>query len=498
MDFQLNKKNALSFVVNGMNNGYTIDGINRSDVQIQEDVNSSRFVTTNDRKEKWFNGSANVNYKHVLDSSGSEITADLDYAIYQNQNNQRFNTSYYDVNGVPFQDSYILTGDLKGKLAIHAAKADLHKVLNQKNFLDAGFKSSYVIADNDLEFFDRSNETPVYDTTKSNHYIYQETIGAGYLTWNYEGKKWSFQLGTRGEYTHVKGTQRTTNSISDTGYFQLFPTAYLGFNPTEKHHFELSMNRRIDRPSYDQLNPFKFYLDPSTYREGNPHLRPQTTYTFELGYSFKNVLFINAGIATTKDNITEVIAPLTQNQNVTVQTNINLSRADLIYANISAPVQVTKWWNSVNNINAYVALYSGNVAQTNLQNRGSGVLILSTVNTFTLKKDWSIEWNASYHTPEIYAFDHIKEIWHTGIGVQKKILQSRGVIKFAWTDIFYTNYIRANVAFTNYKEYFDVKRDTRVATLSFTYKFGKTSVAGSRRRGTGADDLKGRVNTGGG
>jgi hypothetical protein len=104
----------------------------------------------------------------------------------------------------------------------------------------------------------------------------------------------------------------------------------------------------------------------------------------------------------------------------------------------------------------------------------------------------------SCHTPEVYAFDHIKEIGHTGIGVQKKMMQSRGVIKFAWTDIFYTNYIRANVAFTNYREYFDVKRDTRVATLSFTYKFGKTSVAGSRRRGTGADDLKGRVNAGGG
>src|SRR5690606_2810202 len=139
---------------------------------------------------------------------------------------------------------------------------------------------SYVIADNDLKFYDQSNATPVYDTTKSNHYVYKETIHAGYLTWNYEGKKWSVQLGARGEYTHVKGNQLVSNSVSDTSYFQVFPTAYFGYNPSEKHHFELSMNRRIDRPSYDQLNPFKFYLDPSTYREGNPYLKPQTTYTF--------------------------------------------------------------------------------------------------------------------------------------------------------------------------------------------------------------------------
>lgn len=498
MDLQLNSKNAFGFVVNGMNNQYTMNGVNHSDVQVQENVNSSRFTTTNDRKDKWFNGSANMNYKHVLDSLGSEITADLDYAIYQNRNDQRFNTGYYDLNGNSLQNPYILTGDLRGKLAIHAVKADLHQVLNAKNFLDAGMKTSYVVADNDLQFFDRSNGTPVYDTTKSNHYIYRETIGAAYLTWNYEGKKWSFQLGARSEYTHVKGIQRTSNSVSDTAYLQIFPTGYLGFNPSKQHHFELSVNRRIDRPSYDQLNPFKFYLDPSTYKEGNPYLRPQTTYNFELGYALKDVLFVNAGIATTRDNITEVIAPLTQNQNVTVQTNVNLERADLIFTNISAPVQITDWWMSVNNVNAYIALYSGNVAQTNLDNRGAGVLILNTVNTFMLKNNWSIEWNASYHTPEIYAFDHIREIWHTGIGVQKKILDNRGIIKFAWTDIFYTNTIRADVTFTDYQEYFHVKRDTRVATMSFTYKFGKMSVAGSRRRGTGADDLKGRVNTGGG
>lgn len=498
MDLQLNRKNALSFVVNGMGNSFRIDGFNQSNVEQQEGVTASRFTTTNDTKEKWFNGSANVNYKLVLDSLGSEFTTDLDYARYQHHSDQQFYTGYYDLNGMQFQNPYILSGDLNGKLSIHAAKVDLHQVLSKKHFLDAGLKSSYVIADNDLKFYDRSNGGEVYDTTKSNHYVYRETIHAGYLTWNYEGEHWSVQLGSRGEYTHVKGTQMASNSVSNTEYFQLFPTAFIGFNPSKNHHWELSVNRRIDRPSYDQLNPFKFYLDPSTYREGNPYLRPQTTYTFELGYALKDQLFINAGVATTKNNITEVIAPLVQNQIVTVQTNVNLKRADLIYANISAPVQVTKWWNSVNNINAYVALYSGNVAQTNLQNRGSGVLILSTVNTFLLKKNWSIEWNASYHTPEIYAFDHIKEIWHTGIGVQKKILDNRGVIKFAWTDIFYTNYIRANVAFTNYKEYFDVKRDTRVATMSFTYKFGKTSVAGVRRRTGGADDLKGRVNTGGG
>jgi hypothetical protein len=191
-----------------------------------------------------------------------------------------------------------------------------------------------------------------------------------------------------------------------------------------------------------------------------------------------------------------VIAPSATQANVTIQTNTNLRQVDLVYGNISAPIQATKWWTSTNNLNAYVALYSGDIANTRITNRGRFAWNVFSSNTFLIGKTWSAELNGSYRSSEIYAFDKIRPIWSVGAGIQKKVFNNLGTIRLNVTDIFFTNGIRADVAFTDYTEYFDVQRETRVATLSFTYKFGKASVPVNRRRGSGADDLKSRVNPG--
>ena len=497
IDITLNPKNSLSFVVTGVSNRFNPTGRNISDVVGADNQVASRFETLNDSRDFWYNGSANLNYRRVLDTLGSEWTIDADYARYGNKTDQLFTTRYLDLNDQEYQARYLLYGDISGELAIHSIKTDYHKELGKDRSFEAGVKSSYVIADNNLQFYNRSSGVDVYDSTKSNHFIYRENINAAYANFSHRIGKWNYQIGLRAEYTGVSGEQLIYNITNDTSYLQLFPTAFLGYRVNDKHSLELSFNRRIDRPGYDQLNPFKFYLDPSTYKEGNPYLRPQTTYTVEAAHLWKDRYYTQLGIARTLDNITEVIAPSPAAQNVTVQTTTNLKKVDLIYGNISAPIDVTKWWTSTNNLNAYVALYSGDVANTTITNQGNFAWNFFTSNTFLFGKTWSAELNGSYRSKEIYAFDKIQPIWSVGAGIQKKILNNLGTVRLNVTDIFFTNGIRADVAFTDYTEYFDVKRETRVATLSFTYKFGKASVPANRRRGGGADDLKSRVNNSG-
>ncbi|HLP56295.1 MAG TPA: outer membrane beta-barrel protein [Fluviicola sp.] len=497
VDFNINNKNSISFVVNGITNQFKQQGFNSSDVQGPSGTNVSAFETTNDSKDIWYSGSANLNYKRVLDTLGSEWTVDLDYAAYGNNTQQLFTTRYYNLDHVEYQPAYLLAGDIIGNLSIYSAKTDFHKELGKDRSFDAGLKSSYVIADNNLKFFDRSSGTSIYDSTKSNHFIYKENINAGYVSYTQKIGKWMLQLGLRAEYTGVSGQQLVYNVTNDTSYLQLFPTAYLTYELNEKNSFEISYARRIDRPGYDQLNPFKFYLDPSTYKEGNPYLRPQTTHIIEIAHLWNNSVYTQLGIGRTLDNITEVIAPSLTQQNITVQTNTNLKSAEIIYFNMSVPLPVTKWWTTTNNLNSYVALYSGSVANTTINRQGSFAFNVQTSNSFTIGKTWTLEVNADYRSKELYAFDRIDDIWSFGIGAQKKILENRGTIRLNITDLFYTNFTTANVKFTDYTEYFDVKRETRVATLSMTYKFGKASVPASRRRAGGADDLKSRVNNSG-
>lgn len=493
IDYNINKRNAVSVVLNGVSNKFNPQGLNISNVIGPDQQQVSRFETENRSFDNWYNFSGNVNYKHVLDTVGSEITVDLDYAHFGNRTEQNFTTKYYNLESVQYQDPYLLYGDINGGLDIYAVKSDLIKQLKNKQRIEAGLKSSYVVADNNLKFYNRSTGTDVYDTLKSNHFIYDENINAGYVNWNIEYNKWTFQAGLRSELTHVAGKQLVNNHSFDTTYLQFFPSIYAGYKINDKNTFEINYNRRIDRPGYDQLNPFKFYLDPTTYKEGNPYLKPQTTHTAELGYMWNQQIYATLGMSRTVDNITEVIAPSAAEPNVTVQTNVNLTKVDLFYTNISVPVQITKWWNSTNNIGAYFAEYSGNVARTIIDRRGNFAWNVNSVNTFILGKTISAELSGNFRAKEIYAYDIIQPIWFVSAGVQKKMLNNRATVKLNISDIFFTNKVTADVAFTDYKEYFLVKRETRVATVSFSYKFGNTNVQGSRRRSGGAEDLKQRV-----
>lgn len=497
-DFTGKKNTSYGVSVSGVSNRFTRLGNNISDVIDSQHQLASRFGTYSKTSDAWLNGSSNLYWKKVLDTVGSFISFDADAAGYGNTSDQLFITDYTDPQGNAIAPDYKLTGKMKGMLTIFSLKTDYTKNFKKNQSLEAGLKSSRVVADNDLRFFNESSGTPVYDSTKSNHFIYTEHINAAYSSYRKEWSKFQMQLGLRAEMTHVNGNQLTTGQVRDTTYLQLFPTGFFSYQPSEKHQFELAIGRRIDRPSYDQLNPFKFYLDPSTYKAGNPYLRPQTTISTDLTYLFKQNYSVTLSTSVTQNNITEIIAPSATAQNLTVQTDINLKQAVVYSIAINAPIEWNKWARTNLSVTGYYAGYTGNAARTNIQNQGSPVGDVSMINSFTLPKDWTLEWNGYYHTKEVYAFDSIRSYGQMGFGIQKKMKEGKILLKMALSDAFYTSIIRADVTFTDYRESFRVRRESRVATVSFTYKFGKASVQASRRRAGGAEDLKSRVNTGAG
>ena len=497
-DFTGKKNTSYGISFTGISNSFTRLGNNISDVINSQHQLASRFGTYSKTSDNWLNGSSNLYWKKVLDTLGSFISFDADAAGYGNTSNQLFITNYTDPQGQAIAPDYILTGKMKGLLTIFSLKTDYTKYFKKNQSLEAGLKSSRVVADNDLRFFNESSGTAVYDSTKSNHFIYTEHIHAAYSSYRREWSKFQMQLGLRAEMTQVTGNQLTTGQKRDTSYLQLFPTGFFTYQLSDKHQLELAIGRRIDRPSYDQLNPFKFYLDPSTYRAGNPYLRPQTTISSDLTYLFKQNYSVTLSTSVTHNNITEIIAPSSTAQNLTVQTDINLKRAVVYSIAVNAPIEWNSWAKTNVSITGYYANYTGNAARTNIQNHGSPVGDVSVINSFTLPKNWTLEWNGYYHTKEVYAFDSIRSYGQMGFGIQKKMKEGKILLKMALSDAFYTSIIRADVTFTDYRESFKVRRESRVATVSFTYKFGKASVQASRRRAGGAEDLKSRVNTGAG
>ena len=489
-DFYANEKHTFGIVANAVSNKFDPTGKNVSDVYDASNSKVSRFETNNNSKDNWHNHSLNLNHKFVIDTLGTELTTDFDYANYGNETEQNFTTRYFDLNNSEFQNPYLLYGDIAGDLNIYALKSDFVTTLKNNIKLETGLKASYVEADNNLQFFDISTGIPVFDPTKSNHFIYTENINAVYLNGSKTFGKWNTYLGFRIENTNITGEQLVDNTSFKNNYTQLFPSAFVSYTFNEKNSLEFNYSRRISRPSYDQLNPFKFFLDPTTYKEGNPYLKPQTTHSFEITHVFNQKIYSTLNFSRTTDNITEVIAPSENDQQLTVQTNKNLNTADIYGLFVIMPLEITKWWSNNNSLNFYYGSYSGTVANTTLENEGNFTFNCNSVNSFKLGKGYSAELTGNYRAREVYAFMDVDPIWFVNIGFQKKFKNS--TLKLAVNDIFYTNKTTADTEFKDYLESFRVRRDVRVATLSYTYNFGSGQNMQRRRTG-GADDIKQRA-----
>src|SRR6266496_1926328 len=497
-DFFPNKKTIIGFVVNSNFNHIRRTNDNNSvviDDQRQPSYTFKAFSTNNDHND---NIVGNINLKHTFDSTGKEITADADYGEYNSHSLSTTATQYFKLNGTQQQPDYILTGDQNGKLILRTAKVDYVNPLKKGAKFEAGAKTSYVSSDNDAKFFDLSSGTPKNDTNKTNHFLYKEYNNAAYVNFSKEFKKFNLQFGLRGEYTKIKTHQLNGNIFFDSSYFQLFPSAFFNYKLKEDQTLGISVSRRIDRPGYFQLNPFLFLIDVSTYATGRPGLLPQLTWSYELSYTLKNLNF-TLGYSHTKDNqniaiarFKDVFPNIPSEDNVTIQIPINLSSSDYVGLTIAAPIRINKWWNMINNGNLYYNHFNGELGGTTLDN-GKPAFDIRTNNTFTFKKGWTAELNGNFSSGGQYGFMVTDPQWGVAAGVQKTVLKNKGTVRFNITDIFWTNLPKAVITYNNYIERWHAYRETRVANLTFTYRFGKNTVAQARRRTTSSEEERQRV-----
>lgn len=493
VDYFLTKKTTVGVLLNGVLNAVDPRSDNRSDILDAQERYAGRFTTTSRNRNRWRNGSANLNLKHVFDSTGREFTADLDYARYQNSVDQNFLTRYYDAQD-NLSRSNNLIGDLGGYLTIASAKGDYTHPIGKRGKVEAGFKASFVTADNDVQFFNRVDNVDVPDPAQSNHFRYRENINALYANYHREWEGLSLQLGLRGEQTVADGNQLTTGQTFRRNYVQVFPSVFVKKTLAKNHDLSASVSRRIDRPSYQQLNPFRLFLDPTTYREGNPYLLPQLTYSAEVSHTYKQKLTSTLSYSRTTNNITSVLLQNNETR-VTFQTDRNLAVFNYYALSLSAPLQLTKWWNSNTTLLGFYGQYVGELAGAQLRN-GRPTFNFNTTHSFTLPKSYTAEVTAFYQAREAYGISLIEPIFNLSVGVQKAILKKNGTLRLNVTDVAYTANYRGTTQFANIDETFRTRRETRIATLALTYRFGKGTVTPARRRNTGSESEQRRVQMG--
>lgn len=488
-DYDLSSKNTIGFVASGYFNGEQDNIDDHTYIGRNFNQADSSLRTVSGIRQTFHNIAFNLNDTWKIDTAGQELSADLDYSQFKNNSVAQYITDYYLPNGSIQHPEWFLGNLTPSTINIRTGKVDYVKPISKTLKFESGLKFSDVKTDNDL----MAKDAPGNPYLSTNHFVYDEKIDAGYINVNKDFKGYSVQAGLRAEYTssNAHGDSANVTSIIPRHYLDFFPSLFISHDINDKNGITFSYSRRIDRPQYDNLNPFVFRLDPYTYQMGNPYLRPQYTNNYELNYTYNKSITLTLGYSKTTDVITEVPGtdPATK---VSFITQENLQVQNAWNVNLYAPYTITKWWEG--NVNAtafYLGFKSNNLEGGNLD-RGQFAYNIRATQTFTPIATYKAELTANYQSDLTYGLYDVKPRYSVDAGVSHSFANKKLNVKLSMSDIFNTLRNDVNSQYQNTDLFITQKRESRITRLTLTWNFGNNKIK-VREHQTGADDEKNRV-----
>jgi hypothetical protein len=508
LDYFLNRNSTVGVVVNGTVSNFDITNYSRTPISyIPTGVTNRILIADNSTTSSRNNTNFNLNYRFA-DTAGHELNLDADYGLFRIKSDQMQPNRTYD----PTQTNLLLE-EIYNMLAptnidIYTGKADYEQNF-KKGKLGIGGKFSYVKSYNDFKTFNVYTNSKDLDLSKTNQFNYEENVNAGYINYNRQLKGVMVQLGLRVENTNITGHSQGFRNNAGTGnwdsfdstfkrnYTDFFPSAAITFNKNPMNQWGLTYSRRIDRPAYQDLNPFEFRLDKYTFQKGNTMLRPQYTNSIGLTNTYKFKLTTALNYSHVNDVFTQLIDTVEKSKSFI--TKKNLATQDIVSLNVSYPFHY-KWYTAFANVNTYYSRYQadfgGGDRKINLD------VVAATFfmqNSFNLGKGYTGELSGWYSTPSIWQGTFkSSQIWSVDGGVQKTLFKGKANIKASVSDIFKTIKWKGTSDFTGQKTIASGGFDSRVFKLNFTYRFGNNNVKASRQRKTGLEDESKRVGSQGG
>ncbi|WP_276360327.1 TonB-dependent receptor [Daejeonella sp. H1SJ63] len=491
LDLFLNKNNTIGILINGYHNAGNELYNNTTLIGRSFSQPDSSVIAVNDGNSRYKNMAYNLNYKSVLDTSGKELSFDLDYSRYNGNEKTLYDNHFVNFNG-PDKDPSYIKNSTPSFINIKALKIDYTMPLNKTTKFEAGLKSSIVKTDNDFRFEQLNGGTWENDIRKSNQFVYDENVNAAYMNLNKQFKSTSIQMGLRAEQTNSNGNSVTTSKKVDRSYIDLFPSIFLNQTLLKDHDLGISYSRRIDRPSYDALNPFIFYLDQYTYNQGNPFLNPQYTNNFEFSYNYKKTYNVSMNYSLTRDVISQVLLPDTAKKAL-FQTNENLDKQTNFGLTLNSPVSFAKWWSSSNSLLLFYLGFRASDLHGQELNNGKFAWQFNSQHKIIINKTLSAEIMADYRSAMQYSTLNISSQYGVDLGLSKTLMNKKASIKFALSDAFNTRKQTITSAYTGLNYNLVQKNETRIGRISFTYRFGKSEIKPERRRSTGLEDEQRRM-----
>jgi hypothetical protein len=442
------------------------------------------------------NATFNLNY--VYANNDTRLNIDADYGRYRNTYLNYQPNFYYDAQEDELLTEVITRYNTPVDIDIYTAKADYErKVLG--GTMGLGAKFSRVSTDNTFLFYDIPENDPVLNLQRSNYFFYDENVYAGYVNFARPlGERWNFSAGLRLEQTDATGDLQALlpelqEPPVELNYLSAFPSAGLTYQYKPQHVFSLNYGRRINRPDYNVLNPFREQVSELSSSKGNPFLRPEIVNNLELGYTLKYRYNFKISYSNTMDQITRLIAPDDVDPRAGFITWENLATQKIYAAIISLPFDITKWWNAYMNFSGSHLDNQANYGGEAIVDVQAWTYNIFQQHTFKLPGKFTGEISGWFNGPGVWGGVFLYETsWSLNLGLQRKFLQDQMNVRLSVNDLFHEAGWSGYSVFNGLRAEGKGDWDSRRVSLTVSMNFGNDKIK-SRRRQTGIEDEAKRV-----
>ncbi len=482
-DYLLNPKNVLvtSFYYRSSN------GINTSNTMYADALGSIEnvFLTTErleDDEEKSSNIAYSLIYKKLFSEAeqGHRLIADFQYENKKETQISSFTEKYFDALNNPLEniDYLQLSDNEEGNRRI-GVNLDYIRPFQTGGKFEIGVQSSFREIFNNYQVKEIVNDIENPNTNFTNNFLYEEIINGVYVNVGKKVNKFSIQTGLRLEFSDVNTKLLASNSTNPRQYADWFPSAFLTYNLSDNNAFQLSYSRRIQRPTFADLNPFFTIRDRRNIFKGNPDIEPEYSDGFELGYVryFEKGSMSSIAYFFSTDNVIKRLQRIDSdmpNVTITQAENLDFKRnygVEFIYT-----YSPSKKWRLNGDINIFHSLSQGTYRYEGRDIFVGGAsfsMKARTSSKFTLWEKLQTQLTLTYSAPRTTTQGINKSTTALDLAVGVDVFKQNGTVTLGVNDVFNS---RRRRSFSEDETFYSEDNflwQSRTIVLSFHYRFNQ-------------------------
>lgn len=484
LDYQLDDKNKIS--LNGTSSltpKKDLDNSGRTRIFDNNKVLDSSFTTKSGLQNDLFNAAVDLTFLHIFEKENTQLSFNAHTTYFKENNNQQLITQYFNRENLLLNENSFSSKGYQ-KINIYAGQADFETGFNSYRFL-TGAKYAFINSASNLSFYDVQNLAETFqDNNLIDKFKYREAVASAYTSISRDWSKWSAKVGLRVENTNREGNSVALNQETNKNYTNFFPSVFVSYQAAENHNISFDYGRKIARPSYASLNPFRYYINENSYQSGNPNLNAALSNSFNLNYTYKDAYSFDFYFRDNGENVAQLVFQNNENQFLrSVQANMLESKSygiDFLHGR-----SLKNWWyaqvvfSGFHEEETFIALESNNAEVTNDING----FYLSFYNGLTLSKDGTFTGDVTflYISSLLQGSYQLDDMLNLSLGVRKTIWNNRAELSLHVADAFNSYATQLNSTYLNQDNGFFAQPENRYIRLGFKYNFGNFRLKDNQR-----------------